>query len=128
MYEDEYDIDASDIDIPGVDAALGSENYGGEMDMYIGALRSFATHIPAAADALSRVSGETLREYAAKVHGLKGSCAGIGAEDVRTMAEDLEGKARAEDLSGILAGNEKLIGDTKRLVAGIQAWLNEFDG
>ena len=123
MYEDEYDIDAAGIDIPGVDAALGSEHYGGEMDMYIDALRSFAAHIPAAIDALGSVSGETAREYAVNVHGLKGSCAGIGAEDVRKMAEDLEIKAKAGDVSGILAGNGKLIEEAKSLVAGIQAWL-----
>ena len=43
---DFLDIDASDIDIPGIDAELGSDLYDGEMDIYISALRSFAAHIP----------------------------------------------------------------------------------
>ena len=123
--EDEFlDIDASDIDIPGVDAKLGSDIYDGEMDIYVGALRSFATHIPAALDNLSHVSEETLHNYVTTVHGLKGSCAGIGAEDIRERAYDLEMKAKAGDLSGVLALNERLVEDAKKLVGDIQAWLD----
>ena len=127
MYENDSDfsdIDASDIDIPGVDAELGSDLYDGEMDIYIAALRSFATHIPAALDNLSHVSEETLHEYATNVHGLKGSCAGIGAESIRERAYDLETKAKDNDLSGVLALNKGLIEDTEKLVSDIQAWLD----
>ena len=127
MYEDRNDftdIDASDINIPGVDAVLGSDIYDGEMDIYIGALQSFVTHIPAALDKLSHVSEETLHNYETAVHGLKGSCAGIGAEDIKERAYDLETKAKAGDLSGILTLNEGLIEDAKKLVSGIQAWLD----
>ena len=126
MYDDENDVPVSEIKIPGVDAELGSDLYGGEMDIYIGALRSFATYMPAAINRLIHVSEETLHEYAITVHGLKGSCAGIGAEDIKERAYDLEMKAKAGDLSGVLALNEELIKDAKKLVTDIQAWLDCF--
>ena len=130
MYEDDEsgvpDIDASDIDIPGIDAELGSDIYGGEMDIYIGALRSFAANIPAAVDKLNHVSEETLHLYATTVHGLKGSCATIGAEEIRERAYDLEIKAKAGDVSGILALNEGLVDDVKKLIGDIQACLDRI--
>ena len=129
MYEDEsdfLDINASDINIPGVDAELGSGIYGGEMDIYISALRSFSTHIPAALNDLGNVSEETLPDYAATVHGLKGTCAGIGAEDIKGRAYDLEMKAKAGDLAGVLALNKGLVEDAEKLVSDVQAWLDRL--
>ena len=123
MYENEFELGA--INIPGIDAQLGSDMYDGELDIFVAALRSFATHIPAALNSLSHVSAETLHEYATTVHGLKGSCASIGAEDLRARAADLEAKAKAGGLAGILALNEGLLEDVKTLIRHIHAWLDQ---
>jgi HPt (histidine-containing phosphotransfer) domain-containing protein len=124
-FEDDFsDLDPEDIKISGVDAESGSSLYGGEMDIYVSALKSFATNIPAAIDRLRSVSQETLAEYATNVHGLKGSCSSIGAEPVREKAYDLEMKSKAGDLSGVLAKNEELVKDAEQLVKDIKAWLD----
>jgi HPt (histidine-containing phosphotransfer) domain-containing protein len=127
MYENDDEIpeiDVSDIKIPGVEAELGSSLYGGEMDIYLSVLRSFAASIPAAIDKIRTVSAETLPQYATVVHGLKGSCASIAAEDVKEKAFDLEKKAKAGDLNGVLALNEALLKDAEQLVKDIQVWLD----
>jgi HPt (histidine-containing phosphotransfer) domain-containing protein len=124
-YDDEIpDIDVSDIVIPGVDAEVGSSLYGGEMDIYLSVLRSFVGSIPAAVEKLRTVSAETLPQYATVVHGLKGSCASIAAEEVREKAYDLEKKAKAGDLGGVLAQNEALLKETEQLIKDIQVWLD----
>jgi hypothetical protein len=65
--------------------------------------------------------------YTIKIHGLKGTCAIIGAETVRATALNLEKMAKAGDLDGVLAKNDKLIKGTETLVANIQAWLEQYD-
>jgi HPt (histidine-containing phosphotransfer) domain-containing protein len=123
-FEDDLsDLNPEDIKIPGVDAESGSSLYGGEMDIYVSALRSFATNIPAAIDRLRNVSQATLGEYATNVHGLKGSCSSIGAESVRVKAYDLEMKSKAGDLSTVLAKNGQLLKEAEQLVKDIKAWL-----
>ena len=129
MGEIDYsEIDVSDINIPGVDAEGGSALYGEEMDIYVPVLQSFVDNIPAAVDKLRVVSEANLKEYATAVHGLKGSCAGIGAEAVRAMALDLETKSKAGDLSGVLAQNAALIERTEKLIKDIGAWLGGLQG
>jgi HPt (histidine-containing phosphotransfer) domain-containing protein len=128
-YDDESDdfsdLDPEDIKIPGVDAESGSSLYGGEMDIYVSALHSFANNIPAAIDRLRSVSQKTLGDYATNVHGLKGSCASIGAESLRVKAYDLEMKSKAGDLSTVLAKNDALLRDAELLVRDIKAWLDK---
>jgi HPt (histidine-containing phosphotransfer) domain-containing protein len=124
-FDDEIpEIDVSDIVIPGVDAETGSSLYGGEMDIYLSVLKSFAASIPVAIEKLRTVSAETLPEYATNVHGLKGSCASIAAESTREKAYNMEMKAKAGDLNGILAQNEALIKEAEQLVKDIQSWLD----
>gem|GEM_PF-830826 len=128
VYDDDdmLDIDASDVNIPGIDAEAGTSLYSGEMDIYIAVLKSFSVNIPAAIDKMRNVSEEKLKEYATAVHGLKGSCASIGAEDLRKKAFDLEMKSKSGDLPGVLALNGDLIKDAEELLARIKTWLEEF--
>jgi HPt (histidine-containing phosphotransfer) domain-containing protein len=121
------EIDVSDIVIPGLDAERGNSLYGGEMDIYLSVLQSFVRNIPAAIEKLRTVSAETLPQYATAVHGLKGSCASIGAEGVRERAYDLEMKSKAGDLDAVQGQNGALLKETEQLVKDIQAWLDKLD-
>ena len=118
--------DIGDIRIPGIDAETGASLYGGELDIYIAVLQSFSANIPAALARMRGVSEERLNEYAAIVHGLKSSCASIGAEDVQKQAADLEMKSKAGNLSGVLALNDGLIKATEELLRNINIWLDTF--
>jgi PAS domain S-box-containing protein len=115
------------IEIPGVDTKKGLDLYAGETDIYLPLLRSYAANTPAALNKLGSVSAQNLSDYVITVHGLKGTSAGIGAEQIRAAALELENKSRAGDLQGVLEKNSKLIADTEIIVANINAWLREYD-
>jgi HPt (histidine-containing phosphotransfer) domain-containing protein len=116
-----------EIKIPGVDTEKGLSLYAGETDIYLPLLRSYIANTPGTLEKLRSVSADTLSGYVISVHGLKGTSAGIGAEEIREAALELENKARAGDLQGVLDGNGKLIADTEIIVENIKAWLRQYD-
>jgi CheY-like chemotaxis protein len=115
------------IEIPGVDAERVMELYAGDFGIYLPVLRSYVSVIPDALDIMSRVSAETLPEYIVKVHGVKSTSDGIGAEEARKMAYELEMLAKAGDLSAVLAKNGALLQYVKELLANIRSWLSRLD-
>jgi len=116
-----------DIKIPGVNTEAGLDLYGGETDIYISALRSFLSNALTVIEKLRNVSEESLHDYTINVHGLKSISAGIGAENVREAAYDLEVKAKSGDLAGVLAKNETFLKEAEILVSDIQTWFKEYD-
>jgi PAS domain S-box-containing protein len=121
------DAAAIDIKIPGVDTKKGLSLYAGEVDIYLPLLRSYIANTPTTLSKLKAVTAETLGDYVITVHGLKGTSAGIGAEDIREKALELEQISRAGDLQGVLLKNDKLIADTEVIVANVTAWLKDYD-
>jgi PAS domain S-box-containing protein len=115
------------INIPGVDTKKGIFFYGGDMDIYLPLLRSYISNTPEVLKKLKTVSKETLSSYVITVHGLKGTSASIGAEQIREAALNLEDMARAGNLDEVLAGNGSLIHETEIIVANIKAWLEQYD-
>jgi len=115
------------IDIPGVDSKKGLALYADDTGIYLPLLRSYITNTPNTLEKLKNVTAENLSDYVISVHGLKGTSAGIGAEDIRAQALELENLSRAGDLQGVLARNGKLIADTEVIVANVKAWLDKND-
>ena len=116
------------IDIPGIDAEKGLDLYDDDLDIYLTVLRSYASNTPEVLDRLRQVSAETLKDYAANVHGVKGTSAKIGAEETRMTALKLESLAKAGDLQGVLAHNDAFLKEADALIVNIQNWLKENDG
>ena len=115
------------IDIPGIDSEKGLDLYDDDLDIYLTVLRSYAANTPTVIDRLRKVSAETLKDYAANAHGVKGTSANIGAEETRKTALKMETLAKAGDLQGVLAHNEAFLKEADTLVANIQNWLREND-
>ena len=115
------------IEIPGIDSEKGLSLLGGDLDIYLAALRSYAANIPAALDRLRNVSEKTLEDYVISVHGIKGTSANIGAERTREAALNLETLARDGDIAGVLSGNDVFISDTESMASGITAWLEQYE-
>jgi len=115
------------IKIPGVDTEKGLSLYVGDTKIYFSVLRSYAANTPGVLEKLRAVSAENLQNYVISVHGLKGTSAGIGAEELRAAALELENLSRAGDLQGVLAKNDKLIADAQVIVANVKAWLDKND-
>ena len=114
-------------EISGVDVQKGLDMFAGNIDTYISVLRSYAQNTPAISEKLRAVTAENLFQYAIDVHGLKGSSASIGAEDIKERGLDLETKAKAGDLQGVLELNDVFLRDVQIIVENIKAWLNLHD-
>ena len=129
----DYNDEIPDIQIPGVDADAALELYDDDMDIYLPILRSFCPNASAVIEKMRTVSSEaalspeTLADYAIAAHGLKGICANIGAKKASNAALDLEMKAKAGDIAGVLAGNEALLNEAQTVVTGVQVWLEKHD-
>lgn len=111
------------IQIPGIDIEKGLDLYDDDEDIYLQVLESYASNTPAVIEKLKAVSAETLSDYAAIVHGIKGTSANIGAETVREKAKQLETLAKAGDLNGVLAMNDDFIKIANQLLNDIKNWL-----
>jgi signal transduction histidine kinase/CheY-like chemotaxis protein len=116
-----------EIAISGVNTEKGLSLYGYDMKIYLTLLRSFVSNTLENLKKLKTVSKETLPNYVIDVHGLKGTCAGIGAEEIRAAALKLENLARAGNLDEVLALNDKLIKDTEIIVNNIKGWLAGYE-
>jgi chemotaxis protein histidine kinase CheA len=115
------------IEIFGIDAEKGLDLYDDDIDLYLIVLRSYALNTPAVLDKLCKVSAETLPDYAAAVHGIKGTSASVGAEKIRETGAKLEALAKVGDLSGILAHNETFLKEARALIDNIKSWLEQYD-
>ena len=115
------------IKIPGIDEEKGLSLYGDDYDIYLPVLRSYAVNMPAVIDNLSEVTEQNLPLYAINVHGLKGASGSIGATDVKERAARMEAMAKEGDLSGVVAENEILLDDARKLETNIQSWLTKYD-
>jgi signal transduction histidine kinase/DNA-binding response OmpR family regulator/HPt (histidine-containing phosphotransfer) domain-containing protein len=115
------------IEIPGVDTKKGLSLYVGDTKIYLSLLRSYISNTPGVLEKLRLVSADNLPGYVITVHGLKGTSAGIGAEQIQAEAMELENLSRAGDLQGVLAKNGKLIADAQMVVANVTAWLEQND-
>ena len=115
-------------DIQGLDVRNGLGMYLGDMGIYMPILRAYAQSTPELIEKLKNVTADTLPRYAIEVHGLKGSSAGIGAEDIRARAQDLEAKSKAGDLHGVLDLNGAFLRDVGNLVDSINDWFSKRGG
>jgi HPt (histidine-containing phosphotransfer) domain-containing protein len=113
------------VGIPGVDEQSLLDLFEGNMALYKTVLGFFIEKAPAALDRLRNVSQDTLSDYTNNIHGLKGACANICAEEARKKALELEMTAKAGDLAGVLAGNEPFLKYMEELLAGLQNWIND---
>ena len=120
-------IASSDVDIEGVDAQKGLYLYGGDMDIYLSILRSYAANAPDMLNKLRGAAMETLPDCVIVAHGLKGSSANICAEHVRSAAAGMEQAARDGDLPGFLALMDPCLKDVERLMENINAWFEIYD-
>jgi HPt (histidine-containing phosphotransfer) domain-containing protein len=93
------------------------------MEMYTEIMQSYAENIPAEIEKLSGVNEENLSDYAIDIHTIKGAFAGIGAKELSLRAKDMEFKAKAGDLNGVLEVNEQFIKDATELIKNINSWL-----
>jgi len=111
------------IGLKEIDENIFQELYEGDVDVFKSVLHSFIEKTPSVLNKLSAVTKENLADYATTVHGLKGACATICAEEARKAAFSLEQKSRAGDLNGVLAENKVFIKMVEDLLGDLQNWV-----
>jgi CheY-like chemotaxis protein len=123
--------------VEGVDFSAGIKRYASE-ETYIEVLRSYIRHTPELLRELRGLvasfqnaafveSTDAAREYAIKVHGLKGSTFGICAEDVAQAAAALEYAARQKDYQTVIERNTALLDSVEALLERLRGLFMELD-
>jgi len=111
------------LNLQGVDEDKFHELMEDDEDMFVTVLETFVDKAPGTLAKLANPTKETLDDYKILVHAMKGACASICAEELRIKALDLEMKAKAGDLEGVLAGNAPFLKEMDEMVARSGAWL-----
>jgi len=111
------------LGIPGIDEGKFNEIMDGDEDMFKVVLGTFVEKTPGSLAKLANPTKETLADYAILVHGVKGACASICAEELRLKAYKLEQLSRAGDLAGVQAGNAPLIKEIQDFIVKLKDWL-----
>jgi PAS domain S-box-containing protein len=113
--------------ISGVDIAAGMKRFNNVASIYMSVINSFIQNTPKFLSSLRSVTESTLSEYAVTVHGVKGSCYGICADEAGRMAEALELSAKSGDFARVMAGNETFIGKAEELLSQLSALAKSAD-
>jgi CheY-like chemotaxis protein/HPt (histidine-containing phosphotransfer) domain-containing protein len=113
--------------ISGMDIVAGMKRFNDIASVYIGVIKSFTQNMPKLLNTLRNVTEPGLSEYAVTVHGAKGSCYGICADEAGRMAEALEISAKSGDFARVMAGNETFIGNVGNLLPRLEDLVRSAD-
>jgi HPt (histidine-containing phosphotransfer) domain-containing protein len=109
-----------DRKIPGLDIVKGLERFEGNEEVYLKTLRAFSAGTKSMLEKIETVSEDTLKEYKIKVHGIKGACYDINANELGKSAEELEKAATIGDISFIIDKNPAFLESAYTLVGNIE--------
>jgi CheY-like chemotaxis protein len=108
------------LKIDGLDFDKGLKRFSGNKESYFEVLSSFASNTGMLLEKIKKVDKDNLANYGIVIHGIKGSCLGICANQAGDKAGLLENAAKTGDLNfgkdnnaAFIEGIEKLINDLK---------------
>jgi len=112
-------------EIPGINMQQAMEQLGDDEEIFELTLQSFADNTPAVLDKLRNFEAEKIADYIITVHGMKGICRNICAEETAAMAASLEQAGKSGDIDFIKGNNAALISAVEKLLAAIKVWLEK---
>ncbi|MCL2198140.1 MAG: response regulator [Defluviitaleaceae bacterium] len=115
--------EAPHFSVDGIDFAKGMERFGGDWEAYYSVLRTFAQNTPLIMEKVIKVTEADIYEYTIAVHGLKGACYGIEANETAALAYALEEAAKQEDFAFITENNDAFINNINSLLSKLKAAL-----
>jgi CheY-like chemotaxis protein/HPt (histidine-containing phosphotransfer) domain-containing protein len=110
-------------EIPGINMEKAMDQLGDDEEILELTLQSFVDNTPSVLDKVRNFSEEKVADYIITVHGIKGICRNMCAEETATMALNLEQAGKTGDIDFIKKNNGALIGVVEKLIADIKAWL-----
>ncbi len=112
------------IVIDGIDTRRALERFGGNDEIFIDVLRSYAVNTRPLLENMDRfLEVENLADYGIVAHGIKGSSYSIVAQAVGKLAEELEHAAKAGDIESVRRAHGEFRTAAETLLAGIDAAL-----
>ena len=102
--------------IEGLDISEALSRLNSNSKVYLRIIHSFVQNMPRLLDVLAEVTEASLSDYAIRVHGIKGSCYGIGAVACGDAAFVLEKASKAGDWTVVTQGNNVFIDSVKKLI------------
>ena len=118
------------LDVEGLDPGEAIARFGGNSVLYFKILKTFVESMSAHLDKLNSFaeSEDSISDYGIEVHGLKGSCYGIGANKEGDDAKTLEMAAKAGDYQAIVDGNGLFVQTMEELVVKLSGALAQANG
>ena len=111
----------ADTRIEGLDISEALGRLNNSSKVYMRIIHSFAQNMPKLLDDLLEVTEESLPNYAIRVHGIKGSCYGIGAVACGDAAFALEKASKAGDWITVARENDAFVASVKKLIEELVA-------
>jgi CheY-like chemotaxis protein/HPt (histidine-containing phosphotransfer) domain-containing protein len=105
--------------IDGINMQRCPGHFGGDEELFAEFLRSFVKNIPDLIKT-AEIGSKDMKNYAIYVHGLKGSCRNICADELSERAGSLEKAANAGDVAFIDAGNREFLENARQLIENIK--------
>jgi len=106
--------------IDGVDLAETLKKFSDNSDAYFLAIQSFIKHVGKSVDNIKEVSPQNIKEYSISIHGIKGSCYGIGAKNCGDSAKELEMAAKSGNFDEILLKNGDFVKKVEKIINSLQ--------
>ncbi len=117
------------INIAGVDKRKALERFGGDEEVYLDVLRSYAKGTRLILASLREyLAAENLNDYAIAVHGVKGSSYAICAREVGELAEALEMSAKAGEIGEVRGGHDAFDAAASALLDELDKALGDIGG
>jgi CheY-like chemotaxis protein len=110
--------------ISGINIKRCPEHFGGDEGLFAEFLRSFTDNIPELLRK-TQVGAADMKNYAIYVHGIKGSCLNICADELSERAGELEKAANSNDSDYISSHNAGFIESAAELIENIKKALNK---
>lgn len=98
-----------------------------DFDAYYSTIQSFLKYIPDVITKIKEITPQNINEYAVIIHGIKGSCYGIGAIDCGDSAKDLEIAAKSGNFNEITEKNNDFIEKLEKIINALQKLTDKIE-
>ena len=115
-----------DFPVAEINFQRGLERFSGDEQAYLNVLRTFSKNSPIVLDSARTLNIKKPRAYITAVHGLKGACYGICADEVGDLAKALEFAGVNGDFDYILISNDVFILRMTSLISEICMFLSSL--
>ena len=113
--------------VHGLDLQKGVEKFNGNYEVYYKIIATFVRDVCEKLKLLENVTPENIADYALTVHGIKGSCYGIGANFAGDKAAELEKLAKAKEIEKVRALNPEFLTITNTLFGELNNFLDAIN-